>query len=124
MIKAFILRVLSTTYDLHLVTPLIIFVIVESVWGWWAGEVRGLWSLGDWRHYWWSAERLRGLVPVYLTFFVVLLILGRKEAAAQTTDIGAVDDALRNARTYFAISPTTVREWFDPASQARIDDGV
>jgi hypothetical protein len=40
-----------------------------------------------------------------------------EEGAARTTDIGALEGALTSATDYFAISPTSTRDWFEPALQ-------
>ena len=112
----FVLRLFRKLRGLHLIAPLAVLILVETIAAHsdWRARGFGVWFL-DWL---WSTEALRTLSSVYGTFVAIYLWLLWKEGATQVTDIGAVDDVLLGASAYFAVSPTPIRDWFEPAAQA------
>jgi hypothetical protein len=106
----FVWKSLRHIVKLHLVLPIVVFVILE------VGLAHFLTVDGiTWR--WFTHEFLPRLAIVYLTFAFVLGFVLTEEGAARATNLGALEGALNNATTYFAVSPTSAREWFDPAAQ-------
>ena len=96
--------------NLHLLVPLMVFVVCEM------GIAYFLTADGITRR-WLTHEFLLRLAIVYLTFAIVVGLVLNEEGAARATNLGALEGALTNATGYFAVSPTSTREWFDHAAQ-------
>src|SRR6185503_11301510 len=106
----FVLKSLRHALNLHLIVPLLVFVVCEV-------GIAYFLTLDGITRRWLTHEFLPRLAIVYLTFAIVLGLVLKEEGAARATNLGALEGALTNATRYFAVSPTSTREWFDPAAQ-------
>lgn len=112
--RRFLLRVLRESFTYHFFLPLLIFLTVEILFEFISPKIGPSW---DMLTYYFPYEKLLGLLTVYITYFAIVALLIRREAAIRVTNIAALEDILPNARSYFAISPTPLREWFEPSTQ-------
>jgi len=112
--RRFLLRVLRRSFTYHFFLPLLIFFAVEILSGLISGKIG---SFSDMSTYFFSHEKLLGLLTVYITYFAIVALLIRREAAIHVTNIAVLEDILPNATSYFAISTTPLREWFEPGTQ-------
>ena len=110
-----LLRILlRESFHLHLFVPLVVFLLMETA----AGMVsRHINSPSTFLSYFFSIDRVWGFCLVYMTYVAIVLLLVRRKAAIHVTNIAALEDILPNAISYFAISPTPLKEWFETGSQ-------
>jgi hypothetical protein len=106
----FLWKALLHSVRLHLLIPLAVFVIFEVLI---ATYLEG----ADITRQWAIHAFLPRLAVVYFTFIVVLGFVLNEEGRAKVKDIGALEGALKGASHYFAVSTTSMREWFEPAVQ-------
>src|SRR6185503_15265453 len=106
----FLLKALRHSIGLHLVIPLFIFVPGEFLV---ANYIEHTPTTPEWALH----AFLPRLALLYLTFIVVVGRVVNEEGRAKVKDIGALDSALLNATHYFAVSTTSMREWFEPSVQ-------
>jgi hypothetical protein len=86
----FVWKSLRHIVKLHLVLPIVVFVILE------VGLAHFLTVDGiTWR--WFTHEFLPRLAIVYLTFAIVLGWVLKEEGAARATNLGALEGVLTNA---------------------------
>ena len=69
--------------------------------------------------YLFSFRTLALVAGVFVSYAVVMLILIKKELVIRVdnSDLARLQDALNNAKSYFALSLIPLEEWFDPAVQ-------
>lgn len=106
----FLWKALRHSIHLHLLIPLFIFVTSEVVI---ARYLEGA-NLGS---EWAVHAFLPRLAVVYGTFVVVVAFVLNEEGRAKVKDIGALEGALKDASHFYAVSTTSMREWFEPAVQ-------
>jgi len=106
----FLWKALRHSFRLHLLIPLAVFVVSELL-------IATYLERTDINSEWAIQAFLPRLAVVYVTFIVVLGFVLNEEGRAKVKEIGALEGALKNASHYFAVSTTSMREWFEPAVQ-------
>jgi hypothetical protein len=106
----FLGRVFRSSFKFHFFVPLIVFLLYETF-------LIEHTSIRSAPALWSSAQFLAHLTGVYVTFLVVFGWLIFVEGRTHVADITPLEDAVPDMVAYRAFSPTSVREWFDPAAQ-------
>jgi hypothetical protein len=106
----FLWKALRHSVRLHLLIPLALFVLSEFLF---AKYIEATPITREWV----TRAFLPRLGVVYATFIAVVAFVVNEEGRAKVKDIGALTDALRHATHYFAVSTTSMREWFEPSVQ-------
>src|SRR4029450_9765115 len=106
-------RLVKEHSGIHYLWPLLIALVVETVFAWVEQRDQG-WSVVE--QYWRVPAHWAGLASVYLTFVVVIAIYVKKAADVRSTLVQTLDDILPEAATYVGIGTIPLRQWFEPDS--------
>lgn len=109
----FLWRLVRKCWTYHFLIPIALGFAIETLHAWYVGDIRAFTSaeLGAY----WSRHTITLLIE-YAVFVVFLAHLVITEAAVEVTSIGALDDILPEAKSYFAIGTIPLDEWFEPAT--------
>ena len=110
-----VMRILARHAVFHLLIPLVVGVFVEAVYAHIWNQVA--WSLLP--AHLLSDQRIALYAGVVAAYFVVvgLLITSETNIGLRRLELNALALKLRGAKSLFAVAPTPLEEWFDPAAQ-------
>jgi hypothetical protein len=116
MFYVILARIMRRHLVFHLVIPLIVGILVEAIYA-------NFWDAVAWHvlpFQLFSPHRIALYVGVATAYIVVVGVLIRSETNIGLRRIELHDLALklRGSKSFFAIAPTPLSEWFDPALQA------
>lgn len=115
MFYSILTRILRRHAIFHLLIPLVVGLFVEAVYA-------NIWNKVAWSHlpaHLLSADRLvlyAGILAAYVVV-VGVLITSETNIGLRRLELNALALRLRGATRLFAVAPTPLEEWFDPAAQ-------